>query len=159
VAWLSYKHAVDSGTTPQPGLKGKECAPSNKFKCEVEPGLKLFFKTVVIPLSGPGLTCPKRQQSGAIEESDFEGTSKLDPEGMKRRLFGQNCFDQGYLVRKESTMKIKRRVHNNWLALGAEYGNLCLWRFFWNYSKRNHPKLIVCKPGKDISGLCYQFHL
>ena len=30
---------------------------------------------------------------------------------------------------------------------------------FWTYWNRNHPKLIVRKPSKDICGLCYQFHL
>jgi hypothetical protein len=45
------------------------------------------------------------------------------------------------------------------LALGAEYGHTCSWGFFLNYWTCNYPKLMVCKPSKDICGLCYPFHL
>jgi hypothetical protein len=50
MTWLTCKHAVDSGTTPQHGLKGKEWPGLKKLKIKVEPGLQLFFKTVVLPL-------------------------------------------------------------------------------------------------------------
>jgi hypothetical protein len=60
-----------------------------------------------------------RQQAGAVEEADFEDISELDLEWTKRQLFGRYCFDQGYSVRKESTVKIKRREDKDWLALGA----------------------------------------
>jgi hypothetical protein len=56
-------------------------------------------------------------------------------------------------------MKIKRREDKDWLVLGAEYGHICLWGFFWNYWTCNYPKLIVGKPSKDFCGLCYHFHL
>jgi hypothetical protein len=45
------------------------------------------------------------------------------------------------------------------LASGAEYGQVCLWGFFWGYWSCNHSKIIVREPSKDICGLCYQFHL
>jgi hypothetical protein len=108
-AWLTCKQAVDSGTTPQHGLKGQECARSNKFRNEVEPGLKEFFDTVVIPLSGSRPTSLTREQSGAIGV-DFldEDLTELDPEWTKRRLFGRYCYDLGYSVTKRSSMKVKR---------------------------------------------------
>jgi hypothetical protein len=114
-AWLTCKHAVDSGTTAQHGLKGKECPQSKKFKMEVEPGLQLFFETVVMLLSGPHPTRSTRQQSGAVEEADFGDIRELDPNWRKGQLFGWYCFDQGYLVTKERTMKIKEeRTRIGW---------------------------------------------
>jgi hypothetical protein len=163
-AWSTCKQAVDSGSNPQHGLKGQECARSKKFKNEVEPGLKEFYTNVVFPLSGPRPTRSTRQQSGAAyteaqdldEEDDF---TELDPEWTKRRLFGRYCFDLGYSVTKGSIVEVKRRVDADWTASGAEYGSVCSWAFFWGYWRRNHSKIIVRKPSKDICGLCYQFHL
>jgi hypothetical protein len=57
-------------------------------------------------------------------------------------------------------MVVSRREDGEWLdESGLEYRDICSWGFFWNYWNRNHPKLIVRKPSKDICGLCYQFHL
>jgi hypothetical protein len=52
-AWATCKQAVDSGTSPQHGLKGQECTRSKQFKNLVEPGRMEFYATVVLPLSGP----------------------------------------------------------------------------------------------------------
>jgi hypothetical protein len=165
-AWSTCKEAVDSGSNPQHGLKGQECARSKKFKIQVEPGLKEFYTTVVIPLSGPRPTRSTRQQSGAANaEEDLEDDfTELDPEWTKRRLFGRYCWDLGYSVTKGSTEQgsteqVKRREDEDWLASGAEYGQVCSWGFFWGYWRQNHSKIIVPKPSKDICGLCYQFHL
>jgi hypothetical protein len=108
-AWVSCKQAVESGTSPQHGLKGQECARSKTFfKNLVEPGLMEFYATVVLPLSGPHPTCLTCQQVGATVE-DFEGTSELDLEGTKRQLFGRYCFDLRYTVMKgSSSMEVER---------------------------------------------------
>jgi hypothetical protein len=106
-AWATCKQAVDSGKSPQHGLKGQECARSKKFKNLVEPGLVEFYATVVLPLSGPCPTRLTRQQSGATVK-DVEDTSELDPEWTKRQLFGRYCFDQGYTVTKGSSMEVRR---------------------------------------------------
>jgi hypothetical protein len=156
-AWLTCKEAVDSGSNPQHGLKGQECARSKKFKVEVEPSLKEFYTSVVLPLSGPRPTRSTRQQLGAADaEEDF---TELDPEWTKRRLFGRYCWDLGYSVTKGSTMEVKRREDEAWLESEAEYGKVCSWGFFWGYWRQNHSTIIVRKPSKDICGLCYQFHL
>ena len=140
-------------------MKGQECARSTKFKNEVEPGLQDFFARIVLPLSGPRPCRPTRQQSGPIKKEDFEDTSELDPEWTKRRLFGLYCFDLGHTVTKESNIRVKRREDQDWLEFGAEYGQVCLWGFFWGYWRHHHSKTIVRKPSEDICGLCYQFHL
>jgi hypothetical protein len=158
-AWSTCKEAVDSGINPQHGLKGKECPRSKKFKVQVEPGLQQFFESVIIPLSGPRPTRSTREKSGAVDKEDFEDFTELDPEWTKRRLFGKYCWDLGYSVKKGSGTKVLKREDEDWLTSGVEYGHICSWGFFWTYWNRNHPKLIVRKPSKDICGLCYQFHL
>jgi hypothetical protein len=132
---------------------------SRRFKTEVEPGLKDFFSTVVLPLSGPRPTRWTRQESGAVDEADFEDVSELDPEWTKRRLFGRYCFDLGHHVTKASSMQVTKRTDQDWLESGAVYGHICSWGFFWGYWRRHHSKIIVRKPSRDICGLCYQFHL
>jgi hypothetical protein len=159
IAWATCKQAVDSGSNPQHGLKGQECARSRKFKLKVEPALIEFFETVVKPLSGPRPTRSTRQASGAIDVRDYEDTSELDPEWTKRRLFGRYCYDLGYAVSKGSVMVIKKRKDEDWLASDLEYGEVCSWAFFWGYWNCYYSKIVVRKPSKDICGLCYQFHL
>jgi hypothetical protein len=56
-------------------------------------------------------------------------------------------------------MTIEKSEDEDWVASGAEYGEICSWGYFWSYWSRNHSNLIVRKPSKDICGLCYQFHL
>jgi hypothetical protein len=81
-----------------------------KLKTEVNPGLKQFFDSVILPWSG---TCPTRltrQQSGTFHEEDFEDLTKQDLEWTKRRLFGGYCFDLGYLVMKGTTIDKRQKL-------------------------------------------------
>jgi hypothetical protein len=112
---------------------------------QVEPGLKEFYASVVLPLSGLHPTCSTRQQSGAADaEEDLEDAfTKLDPEWTKRQLFGRYCWDLGNLVTKGSTMEVKRRQDKDWLASEVEYGQVCLWGFFWGYWRQNLGKIFV----------------
>ena len=144
---------------PSTWVERKRLSQVKKFKLQVEPGLKQFFESVISTFSGPRPTRSTRQQSGAIDEEDFEDVTELDPEWTKRRLFGRYCWDLGYLVVEGSGTKVLLRKDEDWLTSGAEYDHVCSWGFFWSYWNRNHPKLIVRKPSKDICGLCYQFHL
>jgi hypothetical protein len=103
-AWETCRLAVDNGTIPEHGLKGKQNVRSKTFKLEVEPGIKAFFETVVLPLSGPRPTRFTREASGAIVR-DLEDTLELDPEWTKRRLFGRYCYDLGYWVSHKVRME------------------------------------------------------
>ena len=97
-AWDTCRLAVDNGTIPEHGLKGKENVRSKKFKLDVEPGLRAFFERVVLPLSsGPRPTRVTREEYGAVARHS-EDIKELDPEWTKRRLFGTHCYDLGYTV-------------------------------------------------------------
>jgi hypothetical protein len=78
-AWDTCKIPVDNGIIPEHGLKGRLSVRSKKFKEQVEPGLVNFFKTVVVPLSGPRPIRATAEESGAIIR-DSEDTLGLDPE-------------------------------------------------------------------------------
>jgi hypothetical protein len=113
-AWSTCKEPVDSGSNPQHGIKGQKCARSKQFKIQVEPSLKEFYTSVVLPLSGPLPTHSTRQQSGAADaEEDLEDDfTELDPEWTKRQLFGCYCWDLGFLVTKGSTMEMNVVMDN-----------------------------------------------
>jgi hypothetical protein len=160
-AWSTCKLAVENGTVPEHGLKGKANVRSKKFKQDVEPGLKAFFATVVLPLSGPRPTRFTRQESGAITR-DSEDMKELDPEWTKRRLFGRYCYDLGFNVEQSASgaVKIHKREDEEYPAGGgAEYGSHCSLTAFWNYWEEHYGNIVVRKPSKDICGVCYQFHL
>jgi hypothetical protein len=159
-AWYNCKIAVDNGTIPEHGLKGKASVRSKKFKQEVEPGLEDFFRTVILPLSGPRPTRATAEESGAVIR-DSEDTLELDPEWTKRRLFGKYCFDLGYTVKQSASgaVKVDIRVDEEWVTGGGDNAPHCSWTAFWNYWKRQHANIIVRKPSKDICGICYQFHI
>jgi hypothetical protein len=159
-AWDTCRLAVESGTVPEHGLKGKASVKSKKFKEQVEPGLVHFFETVVVPLSGPRPTRATAEESGAVIR-DSEDTLELDPEWTKRRLFGKYCFDLGFTVKQSASgaVKITERQDEEWVTGGAEPGSHCSWSAFWCYWKRQHANIIVRKPSKDICGICYQFHI
>jgi hypothetical protein len=159
-AWATCRLAVENGTIPEHGLKGKATVKSKKFKLEVEPGLMDFFKKVVVPLSGPRPTRATAEESGAVIR-DSEDTLELDPEWTKRRLYGKYCFDLGYSVTQSASgvVRIEVREDEEWVTGGAERGSHCSWSAFWNYWQREHTNIIVRKPSKDICGICYQFHI
>jgi hypothetical protein len=109
--WFTCKQAVDSGTNPQHELKGRECPRSNNFKLQVEPGLQQFFKSVILPLSGPCPTHSTKEHSGAINKEDFEDFTKQDLEWRNRQLFGKYCWDLGFWYSKGLVQRyLKERI-------------------------------------------------
>jgi hypothetical protein len=104
-AWDTCRLAVKNGTIPEHGLKGKENVRSKKFKLETEPGLKAFFETVVLPLSGPRPTRFTREASGAVIR-DLEEIKELDPEWTERHIYGKYCYDLGRTVLQSASSAV-----------------------------------------------------
>jgi hypothetical protein len=75
--------------------------------------------------------------------------------------FLAKCFNLGYSVKESASgaVKINVQVDKEWVTSGAKNEPYCSLTTFWNYWKPNHANIIVCKPSKDICGVCYQFHI
>jgi hypothetical protein len=153
------KHAWDTGTIPEHGLKGKENVRSKKFKEEFAPGLKEFFESAALPLSGPRPTRFTRQESGAVAR-DSEVTKELDPGWTKRRLFGKHCCDLGCTVSQSGSgaVKVTQRVDGNFPAGCDDCGLHCSLTALWNCWKEHCGNIVVRKPSRDVCGICCQFH-
>ena len=136
---------------------------SKKFKLEVEPGLKEFFESVALSLSGPRPTCFAREECGAATR-DAEDRKELDPEWTERCLFEKCCFVAMILdalfhkVQTEQQRFLKEWKQSIWNGC-KDCGRHCSLTAFWNHWKEHCGNIVVRKPSRDIRGICYQFHL
>jgi hypothetical protein len=162
-AWSSTCHAVSTchafvkeGVMPMHGLCGKQSNRKRKFAEEEEADLQAFMDNLK-QFAEPSATRFVREATGQIEIRDTDDdTLYFGSSWMQQDCYKQYCHERGYQVETSSVGIIKL------IAIGldpdAEEKKSCIaWPTFYNYWKREYPKLRVSKPAEDICGQCYIF--
>ena len=62
-------------------------------------------------------------------------------------------------MEQNETVKFEIQADAEWVTGGTEVELRCSWASFLNFWKREHSNIIVCKPSKDMCGICYHFHM
>ena len=85
-----------------------------------------IVRVINFPFSGPRPTRSTREQSGAVDEEDFEDFTELDPEWTKRRLFGKYCWDLCKEVR-ERERRPRKRQRVSWRGMERKRNKKWRW--------------------------------
>ena len=85
---------------------------------------------------------------------------ELDPGVSKRGLYKEYAYFHGWKI--QTTAKGNAIKTSHYAVTDEEYQQqveICSWKSFHNYWKKNHSNMIVRKPSNDICATCYKYHM
>ena len=147
------KLAKEGGTVVPHRLTGKIANNSKSLLLSVYPSLVAFFEELK-EIAEPRATIVVRLETGIGLREEEVDLVELPSGNTKRALYYRWCKERGWGVSADARGGLRKVQHPVPLA---DSKDICDWKTFRAFWRKNYKKVVVRAPSRDICGDCYVF--